>query len=83
MIVTILEGENNKILQQADLALCETDMKTVSGQRIYEVVKNRYAPNGRYILEGDIRDFVRNYERKEQERRGDQPTGDFEEIFQR
>ncbi len=95
MIVTILEGEDNRMLQQADLALRKTDMQTVTGQRLYEVVKSRYGPNGRYVAEIDIRDFVRDYERKEQERKSGQPKvrqsqhrpkessgGDFDEIFQ-
>lgn len=73
MIVTILEGENNRMLQQADLALRKTDMETVTGQRLYEVVKSRYGPNGRYVAEIDIRDFVRDYERKEQKRKSGQP----------
>jgi hypothetical protein len=75
MIVTILEGEDNRMLQQADLALLKTDMETVGGQRLFEVVKNRHGPNGRYILENNIRDFVQNYERKEQKRRGREPKG--------
>lgn len=73
MIVTILEDENNRILQQADLGLRKTDKKTVTEQRLYEVVKDRYGPSGRYVAEGDILDFVRDYERKEQERKS--PTG--------
>ena len=59
-------------MQLADLALRKTDMETVSGQRLYEVVKNRHGPNGRYIAEDVIRDFVRDYERKEEERKGGQ-----------
>lgn len=95
MIVTVLGGEDNRMLQQADLGLLKTDMKTVGGQRIFEVVKNRHGPNGRYILENNIRDFIQNYERKEQERKSGQPElrqsqhrpkessgGDFDEIFQ-
>jgi len=73
MIVTILEGEDNRMLQQADLGLRKTDMETIGNQRIFEVVKNRYAPNGKYILEKNIRDFVQDYERKEQERKNKQP----------
>ena len=72
MIVTILEEENNRILQQADLGVQKTDKKTVTGQRLYEVVKNRYGPTGRYVAEIDIHDFVRDYERKEQERKSEQ-----------
>jgi hypothetical protein len=72
MIVIILEGEDNRMLQQADLALRKTDMKTVTGQRLYEVVKSRHGPTGRYVAEIDIRDFVRDYERKEQERKNGQ-----------
>lgn len=83
MIVIILEDEYNRMLQQADLAFRKTDMENVEKQRLFEVVKNRYGPNGKYILENNIRDFVRDYERKDQERRGDQPTCNFEEMFQR
>ena len=72
MIVTVLEGEDNRMLQLADLALRKTDMETVSGQRLYEVVKNRHGPNGRYVEENVIHDFVRDYERKEQERKNRQ-----------
>jgi len=72
MIVTILEEENNRMLQQADLALRKTHMETVTGQRLYEVVKSRYGPTGRYVAEIDIHDFVRDYERKEQERKSEQ-----------
>jgi hypothetical protein len=90
MIVTILEGEKNKsgkLFQQADLGFLKTDMETVGGQRIFEIVKSRYGSNGKYILESDIRDFVQDYERKEKERKGDrsakkQSHGDFKEIFQ-
>jgi hypothetical protein len=90
MIVTILEGEKNKsgkLFQQADLGFLKTDMETVGGQRIFEIVKSRYGSNGKYILESDIRDFVQDYERKEKERKGDHESfrdrnENFDDMFQ-
>ena len=67
MIVSVFESEpsaNYQLLQQADLALEQTDETSWDGERMFRIIKNRFSEDDRLIKASELRQFVQQYEEK-------------------